>query len=120
MSVVIMNNGKYDIILETGFFDRNVWDETFEIYFEKGSIKIKLPPQHMKKETASFIISSPYFKKNITFKNNKKYDLFFYYQAKFFADTIKNNDLKNTFNSPEDALGDMKVVEKIWKKYLGL
>ena len=120
MSVVMMNNGKYDIILETGFFDRNVWDETFEIYFEKGSIKIKLPPQHMKKETASFIISSPYLKKNITFKNNNKYDWSFYYQAKFFADTIKNNDLKNTFNSPEDALGDMKVIEKIWKKYLNL
>ena len=43
-----------------------------------------------------------------------------YYQAKFFANTIKNNDIKNTFNSPEDALGDMKVIEKIWKKYLGL
>ena len=45
MSVVIMNISKYDIILETGF-DRNVWDETFEIYFEKGSIKIKLPPTY--------------------------------------------------------------------------
>ena len=106
-----------DIILETGF-DRNVWDETFEIYFEKGSIKIKLPP-NIEERNSDFIISSPYFKK-ILFKNNKKYDWSFYYQAKFFADTIKNNDLKNTFNSPEDALGDMKVVEKIWKKYLGL
>ena len=120
MSVVIMSNGNYDIVLETGFFDREVWDETFEIYFEKGSIKIQLPPQHKKNETAKFEIKSPYLKKTLSFQNKEKYEWSFYYQAKFFSNIIRNQDLKNTFNSPEDALGDMKVIEKIWKKYLNL
>jgi predicted dehydrogenase len=120
MSTVIMNNGVYDIILETGFFDRDVWDETFEVYFEKGSLKIILPPQHKKNGFAKLLIKSPRLHKNIKIKKPKKPIWSFYYQAKFFTDIVKSKDINNTFNSPEDALGDMLLLEKIWKKYLGL
>ena len=120
MSLVIMNNGEYDIILETGFFDRDVWDETFEIYFEKGSLKILLPPQHKKNGYAKILINSPNLSEVINIKKPIKPLWSFYYQAKFFIEIVKNKDLNNTFNSPKDALGDMVLLEKIWKKYLNI
>lgn len=120
MSLVIMSNGDYDIVLQTGFFDRDVWDETFEIYFEKGSLKILLPPQHKKNGFAKLLINSQNVSKNIKFKNSIRPSWSFYHQAKFFAEVVKNKDLNNTFNSPKDALGDMVLLEKIWKKYLGI
>ena len=49
MSIVNLKYKKFKGILETGFFTKKGWDETFEIYFEFGSLKIKLPPQHYKK-----------------------------------------------------------------------
>ncbi len=120
MSLVIMNNGEYDIVLETGFFDRDVWDETFEIYFEKGSLKIFLPPQHQQNGLAKLLLNGPNFQKVIKIKKTIKPLWSFYHQAKFFTKIIQNKDLNNTFNSPKDALGDMILLEKIWKKYLGL
>ena len=114
MSLVIMNNGEYDIVLETGFFDRDVWDETFEIYFEKGSLKIFLPPQHQQNGSARLLLSSPKFSKS--YKNNKTNKIgHFIIKLKFFTKIIQNKDLNNTFNSPKDALGDMILLEKYGK-----
>lgn len=113
MSHVIMTNKKYDIILETGFFGRDVWDECFEIYFEFGSLKISLPPQHDENGSASYTISNLKNKKYYYKKNKWS----FYYQALDFVETIKNKR-KNYINSGKDALNDMKIVEEIWKKYI--
>ena len=61
MSIVNLKYKKFNAILETGFFTKHGWDETLEIYFEFGSLLIKIPPQHNKNKSASFIINKSFY-----------------------------------------------------------
>ena len=101
---------------QTGFFGRSVWDEKFEIYFELGSLKITLPPQHDIKSNATFILE----KWNNKYKKivyNKKHKWSFYYQSRDFIESLMNKR-KINLNSGKDALNDMIIVEDIWKKFI--
>lgn len=113
MSTVIFDCGNYSAILETGFFTKKGWDESFEIYFEKGSIKISLPPQHYKKKAAECIIYQNNKKKKIS-KKFKSWS--FKRQADDFINDIKLN--KVTTNNAFDIINDMKLIEDVWKKFL--
>ncbi len=115
MSTVIFDCGKYNVVLETGFFTKEGWDETFEIYFEKGSMKIMIPPQHKRKEAAKFIVNKSGISKSLyKFVNNKSWS--FKNQANGFIRDISNK--KILLNSGNDAIVDVEIIEKIWKKYL--
>ena len=114
MSIVNLKYKKFKGILETGFFTKKGWDETFEIYFEFGSLKIKLPPQHHKNMSASFILNNR--KSNTT----KKFKFKNCWSFKNQCDAFINDILKKkiTTNKAIDATKDVKIIEKIWKRYL--
>ena len=114
MSTVFLNYGKYYAILETGFFTKKGWDETFEIYFEKGHIKIILPPQH-KKNIASKIFIYSNDKNKITQKYSFKSWSFKRQADDFVNDVRKKRIIKNNLYS---AVEDMKTIEDIWKKFI--
>lgn len=65
MAVVVLKFKHFNGILETGFFTKKGWDETFDIYFEHGSLKINLPPQHYKYQSAKFELINRKKRKNI-------------------------------------------------------
>jgi len=114
MSTVFLNYGKYYAILETGFFTKKGWDETLEIYFEKGHIKIVLPPQH-KKNISSKVFVYDNGKNKVTQKYSFK-SWSFKRQTDDFIKDIKNQKVKK--NNLSSAVEDMKVVEQIWKKFI--
>jgi len=114
MSTVFLNYGRYYAILETGFFTKKGWDETFEIYFEKGCIKIILPPQH-KKNTASKVFVYNNNKNKIIQKYSFKSWSFKRQTDDFLRDVRNKKVNKNNLSS---ALEDMKIVEQIWKKFI--
>ena len=114
ISTVILNYGSFSAILETGFFTKNGWDDTFNIYFEKGSLNIYLPPQHFKNQSASFELYSNEEGKII--KSEKFNSWSFKRQADSFIKEIIGN--KIIYNNAFDAIYDIKLIENIWKKFL--
>ena len=114
ISTVLLNYGKYYAILETGFFTKKGWDETFEIYFEKGHIKIILPPQH-KQNISSKVFVYDNIKNKITHKYSFKSWSFKRQADDFVKDVRKKKVGKNNLSS---SVEDMRTVEKIWKKFI--
>ena len=113
-SVVSFKYKKFNGILETGFFSRHGWDETLEIYFEYGSLKINLPPQHYKNLTANFVIYNSKSNRKQHFKFGKGWS--FKNQCDGFVEDIKKK--KVSINKASEAINDIKVIENIWKIYL--
>ena len=114
MSTVFFDYGNYSAVLETGFFTKKGWDETFEIYFEKGNIKVILPPQHHKN-----VSSKVFVYENDKNKITKEYSFkswSFKRQSDSFLKDIQKK--KITQNNAEQAVEDIEVVEKIWKKFI--
>jgi predicted dehydrogenase len=95
---------------ETGRSEYSIWDETIEMYFTKGILKLKFPAPLLKKNCEIYIYNS--HEKNEK-KLNIKNSWAFENQAKEFINTIRSN--KNSLNPGEDALKDLEVFEKIWK-----
>jgi len=114
MSIVNLKYRKFNAILETGFFTKEGWDETFEIYFEYGSVILKLPPQHYKNVSASFVIKNRKTKKNFHFKSKKTWS--FLKQSNDFVNDIIKKNIR--INKASEGLKDIKLVEEIWKNYL--
>ncbi len=114
MSTVSLRYKKFNAILETGFFTKYGWDETFEIYFELGSLIIKLPPQHFKNKSATFAIYRRPREKEYFFKSKKSWS--FKNQCDGFIKDIKNKKISK--NKASEAAQDIELIEKIWKKFL--
>ncbi len=114
ISTVLLDYKSFSAILETGFFTKNGWDETFNIYFEKGSLNIYLPPQHFKNQSATFELYSNEKGKIIKFKKLDSWS--FKRQADSFITEILGN--KIIYNNAFDAMYDIKLIENIWKKFL--
>ena len=95
---------------ETGRSEYSIWDETIEMFFTKGILKLKFPAPLLKKNCEIYIYNS--HEKNEK-KLNIKNSWAFENQAKEFINTIRSN--KNSLNPGEDALKDLEIFEKIWK-----
>ena len=116
MSTVNLKYKNFNAILETGFFTKHGWDETLEIYFEFGSLLIKIPPQHHKNKSASFLINKSLPGKTYSFKFKKSWS--FKNQCDAFVNDIRNKKIK--INRIQDSIKDIDLVERIWKNFLNL
>lgn len=116
MSVVNLRYKKFNAVLETGHFTKYGWDETFEIYFELGSMKIYLPPQHFKNQSAYFEINNRMRDKIYRFKSSKSWS--FKNQCSAFINDIIKNKVK--INRAEEGTKDIKLIEKIWKNFVNI
>jgi len=114
MSTVFFDYGNYSAVLETGFFTKKGWDETFEIYFERGHIKVILPPQHHKNVSSRVFVYEN--DKNRITKEYSFKSWSFKRQSDSFLEDIQKR--KITRNSAKQAVEDIEVVEKIWKKFV--
>jgi len=97
---------------ETGRSNYNIWDETIEIYFTKGIVKLSLPAALLKNKSCKIDIynSNKKKEKKIILDNSS---WAFKKQADEFIKTIKLN--KKTLNPGSDALKDLKIIESIWR-----
>ena len=114
MSTVILDYGNFRASLETGFFTKNGWDETFEIFFEHGHIKIILHPQHKKNKGSTVLVyenSKNKFTKRYTFKSWS-----FKRQSDAFINDIKTKSVKQ--NNAKAAVEDIEIIESIWKRFI--
>ena len=116
ISSVILNYKKsIPVLLTTGFFTKEGWDDYLQIFYEKGYLKINFPPQHIPGKPTNFLFHRVNAgKKNIIYKSNKTwcFDL----QAKSFIKDLQLKKIK--YNEGSDILKDMLLIENIWKKFI--
>jgi predicted dehydrogenase len=116
ISSVLLNYKKsIPVLLTTGFFTKEGWDDYLQIFYEKGYLKINFPPQHIAGKYTNFLFHRVNAgKKNIIHKSNKTWS--FDLQAKSFIKDLESN--KITYNEGSDILKDMLLIENIWKKFI--
>ena len=116
ISSVLLNYKKsIPVLLTTGFFTKEGWDDYLQIFYENGYLKINFPPQHISGKSTDFLFHRVNVgKKNIIYKSNKTWS--FDLQAKSFIKDLELNKIK--YNEGSDILKDMLLVENIWKKYI--
>ena len=116
ISSVILNYKKsIPVLLTTGFFTKEGWDDYLQIFYEKGYLKINFPPQHIPGKPTNFVFHRvDAGKKNIIYRSNKTwcFDL----QAKSFIKDLQLKKIK--YNEGSDILKDMLLIENIWKKFI--
>lgn len=116
ISSVILNYKKsIPVLLTTGFFTKEGWDDYLQIFYEKGYLKINFPPQHIPGKPTNFLFHRvDAGKKNIIYRSNKTwcFDL----QAKSFIKDLQLKKIK--YNEGSDILKDMLLIENIWKKFI--
>ncbi len=110
--VAILDFGGQMGILETGFSSCRGWDESIEIYFTKGRLRLELPPPLLRNATAKVILYTgsrpqkayvPYLKPSWSFCR----------QAEAFIEDVINK--RESLTSGIDSLEDMRIIEAIWK-----
>ncbi|MBF0266168.1 MAG: Gfo/Idh/MocA family oxidoreductase [Gammaproteobacteria bacterium] len=104
-------NISYDFIEQ----DSSAWTEGIQINFKSASLLIQLPAPLDKNNTARVYVLKDGNKEALTYPDHT---WAFQNQALYFIDTILNNN-KNTLNSGEDSLEDMRLIEQIWRFYKG-
>jgi predicted dehydrogenase len=98
-------------------FNMHKWDEVTEVYYEKGTLKIKTPPPLAMQAGAK---AEAYFEdgishQNIVLENNHEWA--FMRQAETFVEAVKNNNL--TMRYIEESIKDIEMIEDIYKKEQG-
>ncbi|MDC3130687.1 Gfo/Idh/MocA family oxidoreductase [bacterium] len=112
MSNIIFDYGNFYGSFEGAYLDQNMWDEGLEIFFEKGHMKISLPPAFLRNQPAKIeIYEDQNNSKQISYKSDWTWS--FKKQTDDFVDVILKN--KSSICSAEDSLKDIKVIEDIWK-----
>jgi len=109
---VNLNISSIPVSIDTFYNNKKRWYEVFNLNFTNAEIKLKFPPALLINQLASLEI--------IEYKNNKKNiknyesDWSFRIQAKIFSKFIDKKI--NNPSTPSDAIFDINLIEKIWKK----
>ena len=103
----------YEGTFEYTYLNNNDWIEKIEIYYEKSSVTVNIPPAFLKNITCEVTIKDHSTGKII--KPIMPYSWSFKNQANMFVQSLLNNKINKEF-SGEDALIDLKLIDDIWKK----
>lgn len=113
--VAVLNMGGRIVLLETGSFLGWKWDESIEIYFADGRLKIEMPPALLRNVPAKVEL---YKAGNIqqTCLSSSEWSWSFRRQAEAFIRDVR--DGKESISSGTDSLEDIRIVETMWKMKL--
>lgn len=114
--LVLFDFGDFPAVLEMAEVDFHEWQEGVEILFEKGRLRLQLPPPLLRNLPAKVELYSGGDRKE-TLCPNVPWDWAFRRQAEAFITDI-NTDLE-PIASGRDSLEDLSVIEEIWRRHLG-
>jgi len=110
--VAIFDFDNFPCIMETGNFKHRGWDDNIEIYFSSGRLRIVGPQGFLRNAPARVELYKGGDINEIIIPQNE-WSWGFRRQAESFINNIRegNEPLANA----EDALNDMRLVEKMWQ-----
>jgi predicted dehydrogenase len=98
-------------------FNMHKWDEVTELYYEKGTIKIKTPQPTFMQAGAEVEVYSEdgIAHKNMILENNHEWA--FLRQAQKFVENVSQNNV--TMKYVDESIKDIEMIEKIYSKEQG-
>lgn len=102
-----------DIHLVVAPVDRGKWDQVLEISFARGRATLELPSPLARDQAAVIYLDTPSMRRECTAAPSD-YCWAFEAQAMAFVDRIRSGT--QLANSPVDALGDMALIDSLWRK----
>ncbi|MCK4417839.1 MAG: Gfo/Idh/MocA family oxidoreductase [Candidatus Latescibacteria bacterium] len=115
--VVVLDFGDFLGCLEVGGISSRWWDEETKIYFEQGWIELLTPPPLLRNVPAEVKVYKGGEIQQMLIPYSA-WDWSFRRSAEHFLDCIITD--QEPTSSGRDSRKDMKIVEEIFKKYLGL
>ncbi|EKD71338.1 MAG: hypothetical protein ACD_46C00208G0002 [uncultured bacterium] len=115
--LVLLDYGHFTVSLEAGRSISRRRDEYYEIYFEKGMLRVDMPPNLLRNMPASVRVYEA-DKEHVLSEYICDWSWAFQRQAEsFISDVITRQE---SIASATDALEDMRTIDDIWKLYLRL
>jgi len=112
-SLVAFDTGKFGVQLEFGEIQQNRWDEGLEIIFERGMLRITLPPAMLRNVEARVEVISG-SKDNSTTVIEGGWSWAFRRQAEAFVSDIRTQS--TPLANGDDSVGDHRLIEAIWRR----
>ena len=93
------------------------WNEGVEIYFEHGSLQLKLPPAFLINFPSTIVLEKDRPNKRIeTITSKSDWTWSFMKQAESFVEVVLSGG--KSISSADEALLDIEFVENVWKKII--
>ena len=117
--ITVFDMGGVRSLLESGGITHYRWDEHTQVYFEHGWVRTWAPPLLMKGATAEIevyrgLASGHEYTRPIP---RERWSWSYYREAEHFIKSVAES---KEFSTPgEEALIDVRVVEQVYRRYLG-
>jgi len=101
----------YDIALEIGRVDTGRWEQTIDVYFQRGRLGLTLPSPLARQEIASVELAQSGRSERLAPAPERR-EWAFKAQARQFLDVVRG--LAEPIASGRDALADLELIEALW------
>lgn len=115
--LVLLNYDNFIVSFEAGRSVSRKRDEYYEIYFEKGMLRVDMPPNLLRNMPASVQVYRA-DKEHVISDYISDWSWAFQRQAEAFITDVINH--QESLASATDALEDMRIIDDIWKLYLNV
>ena len=108
------NFGSFSVLFETSTYPGRAWDESVEVYFAKGRLRIELPPTLTGNNPPAVELWRGENLETTRWQSDPSWD--FRRQAETFINDAAH--AKESVSSGADSLEDIRLMEAIWKMKL--
>ena len=110
IQLATLDAGSFDIALELGRVDTGCWEQTIDVYFQRGFVQLRLPSPLARQETARVITVHGGSSRTWTPRPEQRIWAF-KAQAAQFLDVVRGKAVP--LASGADALADLQIVEDL-------
>lgn len=102
----------HDVVLHMGRSEMGVWDQTIEVYFERGRLKLILPSPVDRRKNA--VMEETVAGETTVSSPPEDSPWAFFEQAEAFLDHVRNRNLRQ-ISDGRDCLRDMEIADRLWR-----
>jgi predicted dehydrogenase len=114
--VAVLDFGDYAGVLETGQMDHRGWDDLVEVYFERGRLRLDLPPGMLRNVAARVELLHGDARQQQVRSIQSDWTWAFQNQARSFVEAVRGGH--SNLARGEDAAEDLRIIESIWQQQL--
>jgi predicted dehydrogenase len=115
IQTAILNAGPFDLVLQSGRSDSGAWDQSVEVFFERGRMTLRLVSPLARDETASVVVQRPTGTDAVAIPEGERTSAFRAQIAHFMSAILDRCALEC---SGSDSLKDVALVEDLWRRVL--
>lgn len=109
----VLSAGDFDIVLQAGRAGTGAWDQSVDVFFEKGLLRLSLPSPLSRQEVGTVSLTAPGRQEVTTLPPHQRVWAF-RAQAERFVSALRGREPLEA--SGRDCLGDLRLIEALWSK----